>query len=292
MSVSGNQSLIHSVIMLKRKLNILLLVPLVFVAVSCVTEKRLAREFVDNPPENKFVVMSPSTVFKESLKPVQDTLVRKPSQRQLDSLAFLESEFVQFITDSMFIDLYMPAFKNEMDSLGLNVIYNELPQVFYDTATSAYIFDIAQVQLQEFSEIQYDKEVIMDQLYYQKHILDGVHLNVWVEFQKVNKPGQKPMVLFSEITRRDEVDGIFHQNQLSGEVKYSYKINELELEAIKNVITRAGYTHASYLFDFLMNQYIRAMMMKKEAKPRYYLHYNREEDAFVPVYNSRFIRQK
>ncbi|MFW6222710.1 MAG: hypothetical protein ACOC3T_03770 [Bacteroidota bacterium] len=275
-----------------KKWNIWLLAPLMLIAVSCVTEKRLAREFVENPPENRFVVMSPNTVFRESLKPVQDTLFKNPSQRQLDSLAFLESKFVQYITDSMFIDLYMPAFKEEMDSLGLNVIYNELPQIFSDTATSAYIFDIAQVQLQEFSEIYYDKEAIMDHLYYQKHILDGVHLNVWAEFQKVNMPGQNPMVLFSEITRRDEIDGFFHQNQLSGEVKYSYKINELEMDAVKNMITRAGYIHASYFFDFLMNQYISTMMMKNEAKPKYYLHYNREEDTFVPVYNNRFIRQE
>lgn len=277
--------------MIKKSYIILFLLGLTLA--SCVPEKRLARNFVENTPNTSFLVLTPDIIFKESLKPIQDTTLENISQRQKDSVRFMESEFIQYIPDSLFLDLYLPQFKKEVRKLGLNVYFNTPKESFFtDTNVNAYIFNIAQIQLQEFSEQYFDKEAFGYDMYFQEHILDGIHINTWVEFQKVNSSDQKPMVLFSELTAKDEVDGHFHQNQLSGEVQYTYKIDSLDFKEVKQTIKNAGRIHAGYMFDFLMNQYIKAMMNEDGLKTKYYLHYNREEDELESVYDQRFIIQK
>ncbi|MFO8054790.1 MAG: hypothetical protein R6U19_06460 [Bacteroidales bacterium] len=260
--------------------------------VSCVPEKKLARNFVNNTPNTSFFILSPDIVFKESVKPVKDTAVINPTQRQLDSLAFLESDFIRYIPDSMFFALYLPELRKEFEKLGLNVNFDTLPHDFSrDSAGNAYVFDFAQIQLQEFVDVYYDTETFAGKRYFKEHSLNGLYLNTWVEFQKINGQGNKPMVLFTELSVKDELHGFFHQNQLSGQVKYSYKIDELDLDDVKNWIKKAGQIHARYLYDFLMNQYIKVSMKEKEMKPKYYLHYDRKNDQFVPVDEKRFVPQ-
>lgn len=260
---------------------------------SCVPEKRLARNFIDNPPSNKFLIITPDFVLKESLRPLSDTTMDDLSQRKKDSLAFLESEFVQNIPDELFFSLYLPEMNKELDTLGLNVAFNKSPEKFFkDSTSNAYMFEIAQLQLQEYSEKIYDYETIGMETYYKSHTIDGVLLNAWVEFQKMNSSKNKPVLLFAELSKKDKIDGYFHQNQLSGRVKYSYKREEIELSEVKEMIRKAGRIHARYMFDFLMNQYIKAKMRNDEMKPRYYLHYNRFENTLELAEEDRFTRQK
>ncbi|MCF8218526.1 MAG: hypothetical protein K9I29_03895 [Bacteroidales bacterium] len=260
---------------------------------SCVPEKRLARNFIDNPPSNKFLIITPDFVLKESLKPLSDTTLEDVSQRKKDSLAFLESEFVQNIPDEMFFSLYLPAMNEELDSLGLNVTFNKPPREFFsDTTSNAYIFEIAQIQLQEYSEKIYDYDIIGRETYYKRHTIDGILLNAWVELQRVNASDNKPVLLFAELSKTDKIDGYFHQNQLTGKVKYSYKRDDLSVSEVKEMIRKAGRIHARYMFDFLMNQYIKAKMRNDEMKPRYYLHYNRFENTLEFAEDDRFTRQR
>lgn len=261
---------------------------------SCVPEKRLARQFQQNPPEAKFLVITPDIVLKQSIKPLKDSLVDQYSQRQKDSVAFYESDFVQYIPDSLFFQLYLPAFQKQMEELELDVVYNQPPGDFFsaDSAEQAYIFNMAQLQLEEFTQQEFAKETFGSQLYFQEHLLDGVSLSLWIEFQRVNSDGQKPMVLFSELSESDQVDGHFSQHQLTGDVQYSYKIDELDLAQVKQFIRRAGKVHASYLYDFLMNQYINAMLKQKEIKKKYYLHYNLDKDQLEYVTDGRFYLQE
>ncbi|MCF8330880.1 MAG: hypothetical protein K9H84_00345 [Bacteroidales bacterium] len=274
------------------KIYIILLLIGIFLS-GCVPEKRLARNFVENTPNTGFLVMTPDIILKESLKPVQDTTLENLSQRQKDSVRFMESEFIQYIPDSFFLNLYLPEFKKEVRKLGLNVYFNTPKETFFtDTNLNAYIFNMAQIQLQEFSEQYFAKETYNSNLYFQELILDGLHINTWVEFQKVNSSDQKPMVLFSELTARDEVDGHFHQNQFTGEVQYTYKIDSLDFDKVRQTIKNAGRIHAGYMFDFLMNQYVKANMSHDGLKTKYYLHYNRTEDELESVYEQRFIIQK
>lgn len=259
---------------------------------SCIPEKRMGRRFVENTPDTQFLVIMPDNVLKESIKPPRDSSLKDPSKRQIDSLTFAESDFVQYIPDSMFFSYYLPEFKKEMNELGLNVSFNKPAHSFFEDSAQAYVFDFAQIQLQEFSEKVYNQETFDGELYYYNHKIDGINLDVWVEFQKANTPGSKPMVLFNEITSRDDVDAHFHRNQITGEVKYSYKIDELKLEEVKEKIAKAGKIHAQYLYDFLMNQYIRSALIKKEIKPEYYLHYDPDKDEFIYVEDERFKLQK
>ncbi|MFW6020110.1 MAG: hypothetical protein ACOCPM_05965 [Bacteroidales bacterium] len=276
---------------LNQRSYILLFLTLILLA-SCVPEKRLARNFVDDPPSNTFLINTPDFVLKESLKPLSDTSVEDLSQREKDSLAFLESEFVQNIPDELFFRLYLPEMKKELDTLGLEVAFNKpVTEIFTDTSSDAYIFEIAQLQLQEYSEEFYDKEIFGGEEYYIDHTMDGVLLNAWVEFQKINS-SQPPVLLFAELSKTDQIEGYFHQNQLSGRVKYSYKRDDLELSDVKKMIEVAGRIHAHYMFDFLMNQYVKARMKEDEMKPRYYLHYNRSENTLELAEEERFTRQK
>lgn len=315
-------------IMLKRAA--FLSVVIVVLLSSCVPEKRLAKQFVKNPPNNSFLIMTPDYVYKESIKPIQDSSIKKPTDRQKDSIAFFESEVIQFVTDSMFLDVYFSNFSEELELLGLNVHMNTPAKGFFnDTSLQSYIINVAQAQLQEYTDVVYDREAFggsgYDErrssnqqtagsfdgesddgttsvsvhsdaesggvLYYYKHELDGVHLSVWVELQKMDE-NDEPVVLFSELSTMDDLDGHFRQNQITGQVKYSYKIDALDLEDMKRHIASSGTTHASYLFDFLMNQYIAVMLRNKGIEPRYYMHYNREEDKFEVVYEQRFILQQ
>ena len=277
---------------LQKRSYILLFLAVILLS-SCVPEKRLARNFVNNPPSNKFLINTPDFVLKESLKPLSDSLQEEDlSEREKDSLSFLKSEIVKNISDEMFYSLYLPEMNRELDSLGLNVTFNKPPEKFFtDTTSNAYIFDIAQLQLQEYSEEIYDYETFGAETYYKKHIRDGLLLNSWVEFQKVNSDN-KPALLFAELSRTDRIEGYFKRNQLTGEVKYSYKRDDLGLSDAKEMIKKAGRKHARYIYDYLMNQYIKAMMKNDEMKPQYYLHYNRFDDSFESVVEDRFTRQK
>ncbi len=258
---------------------------------ACATERKVAREFVSNTPEARFLLIMPNVVFKESLKPIGETHIENPTARQKDSIAFMESDFIRYLPDSLILQLYIPPLLDEFQKLGLNVIPDTITGKFFqDTGKNAYIINIAQLQLQEFSEIVYDTEEIDGRYYYHEHVLNGVHLNKWVEFQKLNSEQKNPMVFFAELTAGDQVDGFFRKNPQTGQVQYSYKMDTLEMGDLHQWVEQAGRVHARYFFDFLMNQYIRINLSKKQIKPRYYLHYDRENDQFVPVTEQRFIR--
>lgn len=258
---------------------------------ACATERKLAREFVQNTPDARFLIIWPDMVFKESLKPIQNKHNQKLTDRQKDSIAFMESEFIRYIPDSTFFNLYISQLLEEFKRLGINAIPDTMAgEFFQDTGKNAYILNIAQLQLQEFSEIVYDTEEIDNQYYYHEHILNGIHLNKWVEFQKINSDRKSPLVLFNELTTGDQVDGFFRKHPQTGQMQYSFKMDTLTMSDVHQWIEHAGETHARYFFDFLMNQYIRINLAKRQIKPRYYLHYDRENDQFVPANEKRYIR--
>jgi len=64
-------------------------------------------------------------------------------------------------------------------------------------------------------------------------------------------------VLFSTFTRTDQVNGRFRYRPLSGDVYYEYNSHMLKKEDLYQHTHATGKENARYIFEFLLNNYIR-----------------------------------
>jgi len=85
----------------------------------------------------------------------------------------------------------------------------------------------------------------------------------------------------------DALEGGFLLDPFNQNVKYTYNIDSLTIKDLYEISGYLGKIHASYLYDFFMNQYVIFHLPPGFPPPGYY-HYNRVRNSFVVVEDERF----
>lgn len=252
-----------------------LLLIIFIMLVCCATEKKFAREFIRYDSTRKVMVIPPDFIYKTSLKNYEVKNAGKLNWWELDSVLYENSIFLQYIWDTAFINDYYNAYCDELKNLGYEVFDPGSTLQFLSGSPDAYIFNLAQLELEEYVIPVVEEEEFNDQLYYQIINLNAISVNSWIEISSLNDEENNELV-FSSLFLTDEVTGEFVVNYVKNEVNYKYHMDSLHLEEVYQLGDLAGYLYAGYTFDYFMNLHIdkRRMECDKRRTDTYY-HFNR-----------------
>lgn len=265
---------------------VLFIFPVFILVTSCVPEYQLARQFVDNRPEADILIIPPAQLLKTNLNAdllENDTLL---AEFEKDSILFARSIFLKNISDSIFFERYINNLILELDRLGFRTYLNSFPQdMAYDTNFNSFVFNLAQIELEEKVDTYRDTEQYNGLTYYKDLTLNSLTLHVWYELSRQNASDIK--ILYDSQTAMDQSYGYFEQNIFTGEVSYTENIAKLSLEDIYDFASVMAHQHAQYLFDFFLNNHIRRNFPDNK-KRRFLLHYEPSNDSFWSVEDEGF----
>lgn len=241
---------------------------------SCTIENKLASGFLKKLPEIDIQLFTPDMVYKYNRKGEDIPGFDKLSNVAQDSALYAHSRYIQFLSDSLFLDNYINNFIDELRKLGFQVYVDASIDSVLLQKPQAYVLNVAQIQLDEYMLPFEDSESIDDSVYYKKVGLNAMDLSCWFELSKLNAVKPFKTVLYSSFSGSDGFNGRFFVDPFTYEVRYKYKIDSLKINDVYELASYAGKKNASYLFDFFLNQYI-AYHMPQGEDPMDYFHYNR-----------------
>lgn len=259
--------------------------------VSCYPEWKLAKTFLSDGPESAILILPANYVFKKNLK--VDELENKAglTDAEIDSALMANSLFLQKISDSTFLETFINSLILELDRLGFKVfLESQLDSVLF-TKTPAYLFNIAQIELEEHYSVHEDKETFGGFEYYKNVDLNAITYNFWFEISELNDEGGNRKLFFASETINDVVFGYFKENLFTGEINYKYTLDEIDLDILYRYAGIFGTRYAGYTFDYIMNEYI-TDRWPPDKKRRFYMHYNPENSTLDPTWTERFIEME
>lgn len=272
-----------------RQLIIVSLLPaFLFITLSCDSQKRLARQTFLGFKTPSIILLYPEIIFKTNTNSKDIKGFSTMSKDAQDSALYYSSKYIQFIKDSAFLAAYVPSLREELEQYGFKVYSEDQLDTFLTLKENAYVFSLAQVEVEEGVEPITEEDVFDDTLSYSKSFdLNIVRLNSWFELSKLNAEKGKPTVLFSSFFVEDQLKGRFLRHPLVMDVKYRYLLNEVRFEDIFGLATFAAQKNASYLYDYLFNAYYREQHPDSLSQQRYW-HYNILNNQLRDAGDNRF----
>lgn len=253
---------------------------------SCYPEWKLAKTFIETKPDISMMIIPADYVFKKNLNLSETGDTTGMTSFQTDSLLMANSLFLQKISDSVFLETFINSMIREFEKLGIKVYINS-SDTFLFLSSPAYVFNIAQLELEETKLDHKDTENYEETTYYKTIKTNAVNVNCWFELSWLNPKKEGRKLFFAAETISDIVNGYFTQNLITGQVYYKYDIIEMDTDVIYRYCELLGIRYAGYTFDYLMNQYI-IENFPPDRKRHYYMHYNRSYNTLEPTLDEFF----
>lgn len=272
------------------RLYLLALVLLISLA-SCSVERKFGREYVSNDSTRSALFIPPDLIYKISLKDWEIDSASALSEWELDSMLWERSLFLQYISDSIFLDYYVGNFISQLENLGFEVFPEDSLMNFLSGENDAYIIHLAQLEIEEYVFPFEESEQFGEYIYTEVIDLNAINVNSWYEISQVNEEDKS--MFFSSHYLIDDMEGFFKYYPFTGDVVFKYEVDTLMMDQVYRLAALAGYLYAGYTFDFLLNRYIDKRMEEEGYnRSQVYYHYNRrknyfsatkEEDRFIPL---------
>jgi hypothetical protein len=250
------------------------LIPLLGLMISCGPEYPLAKSYTKHNPKGSILLMRPDFVYKSNL--MRFDLSDRMSEIEKDSVAFYRSSFVQYISDSAFLDSYLNNLVDRLLAGGFDVYDQGYLDSFMNAGPPAYIVNLAQLQLEESRDTTYEATGESDNegnYVVQDIMINSVRLNSWIEITELNADsGKLKKMFFASSLARDGVT-----SRLSivppGELRFTYVIDSLNLDDIYDLASKSGKTYGDYMYDYFMNEYIQKSL-PPWVPPGHEMHYD------------------
>jgi hypothetical protein len=236
---------------------------------SCSAERKLATEFYKNRKNNVILLIPADFVYKYNLKAFEIEGAETMEQSKLDSLLLTNSLFMQYLSDSIFLETFMNSFISGLRSKGVRVYLQPDTDLFFENPHEKFIVNVAQLMLEEYVELLFDPDDI-EYSFMGDYYLNVISLSSWFEISGVNETEPQKRVVFAEMTMNDQFDGRLRFYPFTGNVHYTYSVDSVSVSDIYLLASEAGRQNAGYLFDFLMNRYIDRNIPPGEARSVYY----------------------
>ncbi len=278
------------ILMLKNAINQLFrLGILVLLFSSCSVERKLAKEFLEQEKAVSILVIPPDYLFKTNLKlPAADSIAGL-GEWQRDSIMSRDDLFLQNIDDSIFLDAYFSGLQNTLSSFGFSVYPVDKLTDFMNVSTPAYQVAVVQLEIEEDIYPYRAEEVFGDSMtYYKDFVLNLINVNNWYEITRLNDPGAVNNLLYASHYLTDRLEGRFVKNVFTGEVKFKYDLEPVDVEQIYQFARLLGEKYAGYIFDYLLNEHI-YKNIDNNIRPKAYYHYDHQTGALYPAGDDRFI---
>jgi len=255
---------------------------------SCTVERTIAKEYLETRPDTAILVMSPDFVYKSNLKISELEGAESLDEYVKDSLLFEKSRFLQYISDSVLLEKYFTSLINELREIGFEVYTEDNIDTFLLLQKPSYMFNLAQIEIEEYIMPVEEQEVFDDTVVYFKTFkLNAVSINSWFEVTRMNTEDYKRKVLYTSHYVFDYLKGSFRKHALTGDVKFKYYQKEMELEDIYDLSEELGKKYAGYIFDYILNEKIKSEL-PENIDPNKYYHYDHKTSTLKPAYKERF----
>ena len=223
---------------------------------ACSPERNLARQYVKSHTGNGIMISPLNELYKDNRSISYDTAI-KYNPDQLDSMAWVQSEFIKYISDSVFLTIFTNSLIKELGKEGFDVYVDGGSDIFLALPDPKWMVQIAQLQLDEEHKYNYYEMYSADngEPYYDSLRMNQVRLSSWFDVSRANTGNKQ--VLYLEGYIQDEIRRGINFNLQEGtvgleQIRNAFKINDVYLMA-----DELGKKHAQLLFDYFINDYIR-----------------------------------
>ncbi len=249
-------------------------------------ERHLALQFVEGQGKvTPVMVVPPEILYMLNNKPIDFSSSNE--SLNLDSLSYSESVFLQYLSDSVFLENYMNAFIKHSRNYGFRIFLPDEIENFVSSKEVSYIIRFAQMELTE-DTISWEIE---EQINFKKAIrlipINNISLSSWFEISQ--KDSTSYHVYFDEQSISDKTYGDFRQELWNMDIKYDYTVFKIEMEDIYNFASDMGELHASYFYDLILNTYIWNRLSEEHKEHYIFLHYNHDYHS-IEAADQSFIR--
>jgi len=249
---------------------------------SCSQERQLARKFVASSDTICILLLKTDYIFKKNLKINTDS-----SLKLRDSTNIVQKELLHNVNEKMLVDILFSGVFDKLKKQKIKVFSEENTDVFLLSNSAAYIFNLAQIELDEYS-IPYTASQRYDTLIYSEDFnLNAAKINLWYEVSELNNTQENWKVLFADDYISDCIDGHFRKIFLSNDIRFIYSRINITQDDIYLMAAKFADTNAAYIYDYFLNDYIhRKYNGRKKLK---YFHFDLQKRKLYPAGNNRFI---
>lgn len=261
---------------------ILLLFP---VMASCSMERQLATRFVTEEEDIHVLLLPPQELIKTFLPLHPDSLPP-------DSAVFIDREQAQFvyeIMDTAYVNYFMRSLAYHLERFQVKVYDQENIESFKTLDKHAYVFKLGQMELMEYHDSLF-MTAYADYNWYSIALSRvNVEQNNWFEFSEMKDDEGEMQVLYSSQLTSDYFEGELRRSWSEPNIIYEYTPFRLTEADVYDLAYFSGERNAQYIFDYLMNDYVKRNL-KGKREPAVYFQYDRSRHAVMRAEGDRFYR--
>ena len=249
---------------------------MILLLASCSPEHKLAKEYVKNHKGDRIIIIPTYELFKDNQTiSYNDSL--KYSEEQFDSIAWVQSCYIQHVSDSVFISKFTNSLINELTREGFDVYVGDSSDLSLQLPGPKWVVRVAQLQLDENHTITpyevYSEKVKGYEFEYADLRMNMLSLSSWFEASHASKGNKK--VLYLEESIMDNRTHGFDFVLNKGNKGLQQNRDSLEMADVYKMADESGKKHAELLFDHFMNDYI-SENLPSGNKSEKYLYYDRK----------------
>ena len=235
---------------------VLFFIALLFIS-ACSSEMRLARNIQHDMQQISVLCEFPDhIILTNSLIETPDNL-NDEEQRAFFDTAYKYSKYVQYIDDTIFLRKFRENIKQEFENYDVHYYRKDQFNEFISSGGVLYLVNFKQLELEERWEAFHDEERFNDVILEEDFWIMGLSHNAWIDVAKINDTVEIQRQLYTESILKDEVDGMFFQNQWSGEVHYQYRLDSLQVSDIGELELQSAEDFLIFILNTIINKEIR-----------------------------------
>jgi len=268
-----------------RKFSIVCLLSVLLIT-SCSPERSLARKYIKHHKGNGIMIIPLFDLYKDNMTINYDTAV-KYSPDQFDSIAWAQSCYIKYISDSVFLTRFTNNLINELSDLGFDVYVDGSSDIFLSLPDPKWMIQIAQLQLNEDYVVENRNVYSIEtgENYGIDYRINKVSLSSWFEVSRANTGNKQ--VLYLEGYVQDNFRLGVDLDILEGDIGILENRDSIQLNDVYRMADESGRKHAELLFDYFMNDYIRENIPSGVVNREYY-HYNLRSKSLKRGLKERF----
>jgi len=236
---------------------------------GCYPGYKVAREYVKHHSDTILIIPS-YELFKDNLTIRYDTNTVY-SAEQFDSIAWVQSLYIQHVSDSVFLTTYTNSLINSLNEIGYTVFIIDSTEIQDSLPDSKWKITIEQLQLNEERNVE---EIEMPQPdenavdFVTKQVnVNRVYLAGWF---KANATGNEiSQLLYFEAWGEDSFNAETKRLN-SGSLSETVIRDSITMDKVYLLASLIGEKHAELLFNYFLNQYLKDELQPGKLKNGYY----------------------
>jgi hypothetical protein len=230
---------------------------MILMLAGCSPEHKLAKEYLKHHKGDRIFIVPSYELFKDNQTISYNDSI-KYSEEQFDSIAWVQSCYIQYVSDSIFLSRFTNSLINELSREGFDVYVGDSPDAPLLLAGPEWIVYMAQLQLDENHTITtyevYSEKVQGYEFEYADLRMNMLSLRSWFKASNVGKGNRQ--VLYLEESIMDKRTHGFDFVLNKGNKGLQQNRDSLEMADVYKMADESGQKHAQLLFDHFMNDYI------------------------------------